>query len=460
VGRPPRELTPHVSLRHFFGAELRHWREQAGLSHARLGVQVNYSSDLICKVEKADRTPTAALAKACDEALDTGGVLARLVALIEATAREIPTPGDPEIVLPVVGCLLAGHGSTVKGSSARGEGPVDRFEFLVSVFGVGAGAAVGSAEPAASRLGRADVTTWRRSLSRLYELDDQYGGAGGNYELALRSLRRLRRVLHRASYGPSTGEALHTLAGELTEHAGWLAFDAGRQAEARYWWLDALHTARQDGKDRVSVVVLGSMSQQASELGWSREAIESAQAAQQAAEPWGTPRLHSVLLAWEALGHARSGDERASRQALLRAGALLGAGRRDGDPPWLTWWDEADLAWHEMRAAQHLGKLPLAERCSRDALAAVRAEYPRNRALYLACRAEVLVGQRSIEEAVSTAAEAVMAAGEISSGRIDSRIDRVRVELARYSDQPQVADFLDWSADVLAVKANMSAFGP
>ncbi|MGH3568444.1 MAG: hypothetical protein ACRDRH_20935 [Pseudonocardia sp.] len=333
---------------------------------------------------------------------------------------------------------------------------MDRFEFLVSLFGAGAGAVVGSVESGASRLGREDVTAWQRSLLRLYELDDQYGGAGGNYELALRSLRRLRRVLHRASYGPSTGEALHTLAGQLTEHLGWLAFDAGRPAEARYCWLEALHAARQVGDDRVSVVVLGSMSQQASELGRPTEAIEAAQAAQQAAKQWGTPRLHSVLLAWEALGHAQDGDERASGQALNRAGTLLGAGRRDEDPPWLVWWDEADLAWHAMRAAQNLGKLPLAERCSRDALATVRPEYQRNRALYLACRAEVLVGQRSIEEAVSTAVQAIVGAGEVNSARIDARINTVRAELARYSDKPEVAEFLDWSATVLAAQAKMS----
>ena len=58
-------------------------------------------------------------------------------------------------------------------------------------------------------------------------------------------------------------------------------------------------------------------------------------------------------------------------------------------------------------------------------------------------RAEVLVRQRNIEEAVSTAAQAVVAASEISSSRITARIGRVRAELARYSDQPTVAEFLD-----------------
>ncbi|MGH3697373.1 MAG: helix-turn-helix domain-containing protein [Pseudonocardiaceae bacterium] len=456
MGRPPRKLKPHVSLRHFFGAELRHWREQAGLSHARLGAQVNYSSDLISKVEKAERTPTAALAKACDEVLGAGGVLERLVALIEATAEATPVPGSSGIVLPVVGCVLAVHGPTVGGSSARGADPVDRFEFLASVFGVGAGALVGSESAEVSRLGPEGVTAWRSNLARLRELDDQYGGSGV-YELALRSLRRLRRVLHRGSYSPSTGEKLHTLAGELTEHTGWLAYDAGRQADARYWWLEASHTAQLANDNRMLVVVLQAMSQQASQLGRPREAVELAQAAQQAAKLCGSSRLQSLLLAREALGHARAGDERATWHALHRAGVLLGAGQREEDPPWLAFWSEADLASLVVRAAQDLGNLPLAERSARDALAAVGPAYPRNRALYLGQHVEVLVRLGHVEEAVYTATQAVEAASEVSSARIADRLDRVRAELAHFSNQPKVTEFLDWSAEVLRTKTNTTS---
>ncbi|MGH3929779.1 MAG: hypothetical protein ACRDTF_07360 [Pseudonocardiaceae bacterium] len=68
-----------------------------------------------------------------------------------------------------------------------------------------------------------------------------------------------------------------------------------------------------------------------------------------------------------------------------------------------------------------------------------RPEYPRNRILYLAGRAEVLVRQRSIDEAVATAVQVV-----------EGRIARTRAELARYSANLRVAEFLDWSAEVLA----------
>jgi hypothetical protein len=425
----------------------------AGLSHDRLGAQINYSGDLICKVEKAERAPTTPLAEACDRALHTGGALARLVGLIEATAAQ-DRNGSHDVAPLVCRCPLAGRGPTVRRLSPRGVDPVDRFEFLLSTFGVSAGTLVGAAEATEPvRLGREDVAAWWRRLSRLRELDAEHGG-GGVYELALQSLRQLRRLLGRASYSPATGEALHAVTGELTRFTGWLASETGREAEARYWWLDAFQMAQRAGDDRLLVAAMRSMSRQAFELGQPKESIDLAQGAQQAAKPWATPRLQSLLLSREALGHARVGDKRVTWQAFHQAEGLLGAGRHDDDPAWLDFWCEADLASSQRIAALSLGDLPVAERCSRTALAAVRPEYPRNRVSYLAGRVEVLVRQRNIDEALATAVPAVQGASEVSSAWVDGRIDAVRTELVGYSGIPRVAEFLDWSAEVLAARAH------
>ncbi|MGH3913344.1 MAG: hypothetical protein ACRDTC_08040, partial [Pseudonocardiaceae bacterium] len=411
------------------------------------------------KVEKAVRAPTVALAEACDELLGTGGLLGRLVSLIEALAQREPVARAAEVSgpqRPVCRWLPAGQTPTVGESSARGAGPVNRFEFLVSTFGVGAGSFVGSAAPAETfRLGPGDVVSWQGIVSRLYELDAQYGG-GVVYDLALQARRQLRRMLHRASYGPSTGEALNVVLGELNSAAGWLAFDSGRQAEARHWWLEASHTARLIGDDRLFVDAASLLSRQAAELGQPREAIDLAEAAQLAAKPWGTPRLRSHLLSLEAFATSRADDQRATWDALHEAEALLDSGPHDDDPSWLSFWDEADFRCCETRAALTLGQLSLAEHSSRTALALVRPEYSRNRVSYLTIHAEVLVKQRKIDEAVSTAAQAVEDASDISSARIDARLSQMRAELARYSDQPKVAEFLDWSGQMMGAKANGS----
>lgn len=92
VGARPRPLTPQLSARDLFGAELRHWRCLRGLSQAALAQQVFVSSQLIGKIEHATRFPSADVAHRCDQALETGGVLGRLLVLVEAE-RSRPSPG-------------------------------------------------------------------------------------------------------------------------------------------------------------------------------------------------------------------------------------------------------------------------------------------------------------------------------------------------------------------------------
>ncbi|WP_433531011.1 helix-turn-helix domain-containing protein [Micromonospora sp. CA-263727] len=67
-----------MSARHFLGAELRCWRQQRGLSLARLAALVYVSPDLLGKIEKAERAASLDVMARCDEALETGGALARL----------------------------------------------------------------------------------------------------------------------------------------------------------------------------------------------------------------------------------------------------------------------------------------------------------------------------------------------------------------------------------------------
>ncbi len=104
------ELTPLASPRHFFGAELRYWRQRRGLSLAQLGRAVYASADLIGKVEKAQRWASAALVKRCETVLDSGGVLLRLHMLaagercpsraaVPADASASVTPSTPVLVI-------------------------------------------------------------------------------------------------------------------------------------------------------------------------------------------------------------------------------------------------------------------------------------------------------------------------------------------------------------------------
>ncbi|MET7952229.1 helix-turn-helix transcriptional regulator [Micromonospora sp. NPDC005324] len=83
MAQTPRELAPHTSAKHYFGAQLRTWRERRLWSQARLGEHLHVSADLIAKVEKALRWPSPEFAAACDSALVTGGALAEFLPLVD-----------------------------------------------------------------------------------------------------------------------------------------------------------------------------------------------------------------------------------------------------------------------------------------------------------------------------------------------------------------------------------------
>jgi transcriptional regulator with XRE-family HTH domain len=78
-----------------FGAELRYYRERAGLSQTDLAALVNVSHDVISKIETGDRAPAKGFPERLDAApgLDTRGALTRLWGLLKEGARHRAIPG-------------------------------------------------------------------------------------------------------------------------------------------------------------------------------------------------------------------------------------------------------------------------------------------------------------------------------------------------------------------------------
>jgi DNA-binding XRE family transcriptional regulator len=76
-------LTPDLSARHRFGAELRRWRIERGLTHRSVAASVWHSTESMAKVEKGERWPSFDLTMRCDQVLDTGGALIALWPAVE-----------------------------------------------------------------------------------------------------------------------------------------------------------------------------------------------------------------------------------------------------------------------------------------------------------------------------------------------------------------------------------------
>ncbi len=78
------------------GAELRRLRIERGLSLGALARQVHYTKGYLSKVETGDKRVTLDVARRCDEALGTGGVLAALLA-----GPPVPEGADEEPEPPI-----------------------------------------------------------------------------------------------------------------------------------------------------------------------------------------------------------------------------------------------------------------------------------------------------------------------------------------------------------------------
>ncbi|MGI9098486.1 MAG: hypothetical protein ACR2H2_08355 [Solirubrobacteraceae bacterium] len=231
--------------------------------------------------------------------------------------------------------------------------------------------------------------------------------------------------------------------GLTAEHAGWLAFDAGRHDDARRWWLEAMQWARLADSERVEVVTMAAMAWGASDQGRPREAIQLATAAQSTAGRVATPRLNSMLLAREALGYAGRGDTTKAHAAMRRARGFIDQAR-DDDPEWIVFYGAANFASNECRVALTLGDAVAAEDAARAAVALNDpVGYPRNRALYLIRLAEILVQRREIDEGVATATQAAVAAAELDSSRVSRGLRALARSLGPLGDDPGVGEFLE-----------------
>src|SRR6266568_2941995 len=102
------------------------------------------------------------------------------------------------------------------------------------------------------------------------------GQAAAQFELVYGKIRS-------GDYAATAEPSLFAAAGELARCAGWIAHDAGREHDARYYFNEALLAARLSDNRQLAFKTYYSMSVQADEQGHYREAMHLVHAAQRAA---------------------------------------------------------------------------------------------------------------------------------------------------------------------------------
>jgi transcriptional regulator with XRE-family HTH domain len=172
-------------------------------------------------------------------------------------------------------------------------------------------------------------------------VDDHLGG-GQVLELVEPEVRFAIRLMRRGSFTPDSRTRLYRLIGELTQLAGWAAYDDGKHALAQRYYRAALYAAHVSGDRLLGVYVLSMLAFQASNLDQYREALLLLDSARYGGKGVNTPGVLSMLDAWESRAHSLVGNREGFRRALGHASERFGRRRIEDDPDWLYWYRQPE----------------------------------------------------------------------------------------------------------------------
>ncbi|MEU9505981.1 helix-turn-helix transcriptional regulator [Micromonospora sp. NPDC048170] len=451
MGQTPRTLKPSASERHFFGAELRRFREQANLSQARLGSMICFSADLVRRVETADRFPSRQLVQACDTALATGGALMRLLPLLE-TKRG---PGRSAAASTSLGDSAAVIASALppsqSGIAERGE-MVKRVPFQPGVLDRAAldwlnarrvsGLTTLSRLSAASGVSEDDLVSAETALTMFRQLDHTHGAGKVHAQVQRFIEGELNRLLAKTAVSESIGRRLYTLAAGFFELCGYQAVDTGAHGLAQRRYLRALQLAQAaDDCSYGGYLLAVNVGHLALHCNHPETGLRMALTAVTGCEAQATPAVRAALHAVVARAYARLGDEADCLTHLAVTEKQLARSRPGDEPKWIHYFTWAYLADELAHCFHDLGQPSQTQRYLDDALVALSPSHVRRLAIDTALLASSLAAAGHIDEACATAREAVDHAAKTASYRCLQRIVDVQIDLDPYRGEPEVREF-------------------
>jgi hypothetical protein len=226
-------------------------------------------------------------------------------------------------------------------------------------------------------------------------------------------------MLDESDYSEAVGRDLLAVSGNLAVCVGWLAFDAANAPLAQQLYSEALLLAGSAGDPILSAHVLEKSSMLSSHMarkgggrGLARQALRLAEQAAEAARHESMPRLDALIALRRASAVSLLGDKSAFRSAIACARRELDRGPIDGDPEWVRFVDESEIATQEAVGHQNLGDPAAASVLHRQSLDEPGLSR-RNRACGQAQLAAALAESGDTSGAVS---EAMAVLPELSDG--------------------------------------------
>ncbi|MCY0942419.1 helix-turn-helix transcriptional regulator [Streptomyces sp. H34-AA3] len=320
----------------------------------------------------------------------------------------------------VFGCPLSDLGFASP-ATASPEDPVHRRTFWTLT----AGAAVAVAVPAPSghrSVGTADVIRLREGMSALTALDQARGGHTALERAALVGAAEAIGLQQWAA-SQTVRQRLFSVASHYTASAAWSCIDARQLDRARTHLAEALRLAGLAQDPMAQMRVWNSTAMLAHQRHEYGEGIAASQAAQTTATARRDPLFSSLAHARTAIGHASRRDRQPALRSLGYAHEALAKAADVPRPAWIGFYGPAELAALTAIVHDLLDEPARAEAASYRALAALPAEYRRNRAMTMVRLAHAQLRQGDVGQACATTGDAfeLMASGPLP-GRMRTQL--------------------------------------
>ncbi len=441
MGQQPNELTPHESLHHYWGAELRALRIARGLSLAELGQQLHCNPSYLAKIERAERPIPATLVESCDRALDAAGTLVRLHALAEAEPEQAakPThvasenihvasqPGnlDEEIIVPA----RTPDGRVVFVS-------VPRRAFLHGIGSTALGVASTSI-PALPKVGDIHPVEHFQQLRQVLIDNDNLFGPRRVIPVVREQMILIQQL--RSGSRNADMQQLARVEAQFSQFHGWLHQDAGEYELAESFLNRALALAHIANDESLTAYILSRKAHLAGDMHMPADAIGAAEQALRMAPP--RSRIAVTAATFAGHGYALSGDQAAMEHTYDRACELLETMEVDPDSPSTGWLDETYIALQRARSTTAMRDYRCAVQRFRGPIADMPSRYHRGRGLWLARAALANVGDRQVEHAATLGLDALTIGTETNSASILTELAKLERALTDWQTTPAVADF-------------------
>jgi hypothetical protein len=330
------------------------------------------------------------------------------------------------------------------------DGPVDRRKFITATAGAGLASMAAPALDLLASLGHApvpaevrpsDIDQVRASARLFTNWDHAYGGEMVR-ETVTAQLRWSAELLE-AKCPPGLRADLFAAVGALSGVCGLMAFDAYSHDDARRMFTFGLTCAEEADDWHLRAKLLSNLARQAIWCGDPDAGLTNTELALVRADRLTATEL-AMLYAGRARAFGKLGQVQQTLAAVGHADEAFARASPGDDPPWMTYYDQAqhygdtahalfDLAIHDVPNTEAALRLAEAVRSHSHA-------YARSRAFSGAKLASLLMATGDPREASPIGQRAIDDAGRVRSRRAADTLRELRRLAGCHADLPEVAD--------------------